>query len=65
MRLQKEIKDCLKFSGVEYDRKATPEELLSLLKTSDKVNWCYVSEHQKLSEDFIREFKNKVHWYDI
>ena len=27
-----------------------------------KVNWEWISIHQKLSEEFIREFKNEVNW---
>ena len=26
------------------------------------VNWKKISEYQNLSEDFIREFKDKVEW---
>jgi hypothetical protein len=29
------------------------------------VNWIYISYFQKLSEDFIREFKDKVSWDHI
>ena len=29
----------------------------------DKVNWKGISCYQTLSEDFIREFKDKVDWY--
>ena len=31
----------------------------------NKVDWGYISIHQKLSESFIREFKNEVNWYRI
>ena len=27
--------------------------------------WCQISESQQLSEDFIREFQNKVDWKQI
>jgi len=26
------------------------------------INWSHISYHQKLSEDFIREFQDKVDW---
>ena len=29
----------------------------------DDVDWEDISYNQKLSESFIREFKNKVDWY--
>jgi superoxide dismutase len=34
-------------------------------KFSDKINWKAVSEHLKLSEDFIRKFKDNVDWEAI
>jgi phosphoribosylanthranilate isomerase len=37
----------------------------TLKQFQDKVNWDYISAHQKLSEDFIREFKNHVSWFWI
>ena len=42
-------------------------ELISLFKNSkkinlDQVNWYKISSNQKLSESFIREFKDKVEW---
>ena len=30
-----------------------------------KSQWKEISMSQKLSEDFIREFQDKVYWYDI
>ena len=36
-----------------------------LLKYSDKVNWNYISEYQKLSEKFIEKYSDKVYWGDI
>ena len=41
------------------------KELNRNYKSIDKVNWDYISIYQKLSEDFIREFKNNVDWYRI
>ena len=29
------------------------------------INWNYISKYQKLSEDFIREFQNKINWHWI
>ncbi len=37
-------------------------ELGTNYKSLDDVNWSKVSEHQKLSEDFIKEFQNKLNW---
>ena len=31
----------------------------------DKVDWEWVSIHQKLSGSFIKEYKDKVDWYGI
>jgi len=37
----------------------------SIKEFQDKVNWNYISIHQKLSENFIREFQSKVNWNNI
>ncbi len=29
------------------------------------VDWYYIAEHRKLSEDFIREFQNQINWVNI
>jgi len=29
------------------------------------VNWYFISEYQKLSEDFIRKFRNQLNWLDV
>lgn len=29
------------------------------------MNWKYISKHQTLSEEFIREFKDYVDWDEI
>ena len=34
-------------------------------KSIDKVNWSYISQYQKLSEEFIREFEDEVNWWCI
>ncbi len=34
----------------------------SVKEFKDEVDWSYISEYQRLSEDFIREFKDKVIW---
>jgi hypothetical protein len=34
-------------------------------KSIDDINWICISRHQGLSEDFIREFKNKIYWHRI
>ena len=31
----------------------------------DRTGWIYISEHQKLSEPFIREFKGELDWLYI
>ena len=33
-----------------------------ILRRYSRDEWKKISEHQKLSEDFIREFKDKVKW---
>ena len=45
-------------------------ELILYFKNSKKLKlsvlyWTYISEFQKLSEEFIREFKDKVNWHYI
>jgi hypothetical protein len=34
-------------------------------KCSNEINLEAVSQHQKLSEEFIRDFQDKVHWAKI
>ena len=38
------------------------KELNANYESLEGINWEYISEHQKLSEDFIREFQDKVDW---
>jgi hypothetical protein len=38
------------------------KELNANYESLEEVNWVYISEYQKLSEDFIREFQNEVDW---
>ena len=40
------------------------KELRELIKEED-VSWSHISIYQKLSEKFIREFKDEVYWYNI
>ena len=37
-------------------------ELGTNFMSLDKINWDYISEHQILSEKFIREFQDKIDW---
>ena len=39
--------------------------LLKFIKTNDNVNWGYISIYQKLSENFIIEFRDKLSWKSI
>lgn len=41
------------------------EEIIEDLENKDGDFWYYISTYQKLSEDFIREFKDKVYWQRI
>ena len=46
------------------------EELNKILKkhkwpSIDKIDWICISRQEKLSEEFIEKFSNKVHWYNI
>ena len=37
-----------------------------MIKTNHmEINWFHISEYEKLSEDFIREFQEDVHWFCI
>ena len=39
------------------------EGLNLLIKyTTQTIGWCKISQHEKLSEDFIREFQDYVSW---
>ena len=41
------------------------KELGTNYKSLDDVNWHYISIRKNLSENFIREFKDKVYWIEI
>ena len=41
------------------------KELNANYTSLNDVNWTLISKHQKLSEDFIREFKDEVAWTRI
>ena len=41
------------------------KELGTSYKSLNDVDWSYISQSQQLSEDFIREFKDKVNWNTI
>jgi hypothetical protein len=41
------------------------KELNANYESIEEVNWYYISKYQKLSEDFIREFKDEVNWVCI
>jgi len=40
----------------------TEQELLQLV---EEKGWGWVSEYQKLSEEFIEKYSNKVYWFYI
>jgi hypothetical protein len=44
----------------ENNKELSPDECWN--QALNKVNWFYISQYKKLSEDFIREFKDKVDW---
>jgi hypothetical protein len=35
------------------------------IKNKEYINWSYICYSEKLSEEFIREFSDKVNWYYI
>ena len=41
------------------------KELNANYTSLNDVNWGYISIYQKLSENFIREFQDKIDWYFI
>jgi hypothetical protein len=41
------------------------EEVRKVINKLDDYNWINISYYQKLSEDFIRQFQDKVHWRGI
>ena len=46
---------------LKEDQMKSREELLKLAKKWE-WGWKYISEYQKLPEDFIREFQDRVDW---
>ena len=43
----------------------TEDEIRLAIKNNQPINWYYISSRQKLSEEFIREFVDKVNWFYI
>ena len=39
--------------------------LFKFIQINKNVDWLYISVYYKLSENFIREFQDKVHWVHI
>ena len=50
---------------IDFTLKVDEEFIRNNQDQFDWVNWVYVSEHAKMSENFIREFKDKVNWEEI
>jgi hypothetical protein len=47
------------------NEKYSEEEIRKVINQLSESDWNYISSYQTLSEDFIREFKNKVNWIYI
>lgn len=62
--MEKEVKDCLDGYAIPYSSDSSLQGLIELLKNST-VDWPWISEHKELSEEFIREFQDKVSWWHI
>jgi len=45
--------------------KLSKEIIKKYKDNDDDFEWEYISKYQKLSEEFIREFQDKVYWYGI
>lgn len=41
------------------------KDLKNKIKNNQYIDWYYISAHQKLSKEFIREFADGVDWYYI
>jgi len=51
-------------------KKSVEEELNRIIKKkkykdANEIIWDYIAYHQVLSEDFIREFQDRLNWKDI
>ena len=46
---------------LEFLNKELGTDLISI----NGIDWYYISEHKKLSEEFIREFQDKFDWESI
>ena len=49
---------------IEYIKKHYPDVELKI-NSEDKLDWIWISEKQKLSEEFIENFQDKVDWFYI
>ncbi len=46
-------------------KKLTERNINRIRKNPNSQNWEFISVHLKLSEPFIKEFKDKVDWFYI
>jgi len=51
--------------NIDYTKTLSEEFIRENKDIIDLINWYNISKYQKLSENFIREFKNKVDWDNI
>ena len=56
--VEKEVKEIIKEKGLNLSIEEFIDDLCG-------TNWEYISKYHKLSENFIREFQDKVDWYYI
>jgi hypothetical protein len=47
------------------NKKYSEEEIRKVVNQLSQSDWNYISRYQTLSEDFIREFQDKIDWYYI
>jgi hypothetical protein len=66
INLDKEVRKVLNTYNIKYNNNLSGSDLIYFCKTNiKKYQWGIISIQQKLSEDFIREFKDKVYWDGI
>jgi predicted glycosyltransferase len=44
------------------NNKYSEEKIRKVVNKLDDYDWMYISCNRKLSEEFIKEFQNKVYW---
>jgi hypothetical protein len=52
---------------IDFTKQISKNELRNIIQNNklSKIDWCYISKYQKLSEEFIKDFQDNINWDNI